>query len=48
MSKISRRKFLGASALTAAGLTIVPSTVLGKSLGYKAPSDRLNKIIIIQ
>ena len=42
MSKISRRKFLASSAVAAAGLTIVPSTVLGKSMGYKAPSDRLN------
>ena len=41
-SKISRRKFLASGAMAAAGLTIVPSTVLGKSMGYKAPSDRLN------
>ena len=41
-SKISRRKFLATGAVAAAGLTIVPSTVLGKSMGYKAPSDRLN------
>ncbi|MDR0333142.1 MAG: Gfo/Idh/MocA family oxidoreductase [Dysgonamonadaceae bacterium] len=41
-SKISRRKFLASGAVAAAGLTIVPSTVLGKSMGYKAPSDKLN------
>ncbi len=41
-SKISRRKFLETGAIAAAGLTIVPSSVLGKSMGYKAPSDKLN------
>jgi hypothetical protein len=41
-SKISRRKFLERGAVAAAGLTIVPSAVLGKSMGYKAPSDKLN------
>ena len=41
-SNISRRKFLEAGALAAAGLTVVPSSVLGKSMGYKAPSDKLN------
>ncbi|MDR2816728.1 MAG: Gfo/Idh/MocA family oxidoreductase [Proteiniphilum sp.] len=41
-SKISRRKFLEAGAIAAAGLTVVPSSVLGKSMGYKAPSDKLN------
>lgn len=41
-SKISRRKFLGTGAIAAAGLTVVPSTVLGKSMGYTAPSDKLN------
>src|SRR5690554_1738646 len=41
-SKISRRKFLEAGAFAAAGLTIVPSTVLGKNLGHTAPSDKLN------
>jgi predicted dehydrogenase len=39
---ISRRKFLETGAIAAAGLTIVPSSVLGKSMGYKAPSDKLN------
>ncbi|RNC65293.1 Gfo/Idh/MocA family protein [Proteiniphilum sp. X52] len=41
-SKISRRKFLETGAIAAAGLTVVPSSVLGKSMGYKAPSDKLN------
>lgn len=41
-SNISRRKFLESGALVAAGLTIVPASVLGKSRGYKAPSDKLN------
>ena len=41
-SKISRRKFLERGAFAAAGLTIVPSNVLGKSMGHMAPSDKLN------
>jgi len=41
-SKISRRQFLGTGALAAAGLTVVPSSVLGKSMGHTAPSDKLN------
>src|SRR5690554_1923259 len=41
-SKISRRRFLETGAIAAAGLTVVPSSVLGKSMGYKAPSDKLN------
>jgi len=40
--KLSRRKFINASATTALGFTIVPSKVLGKTLGYIAPSDKLN------
>lgn len=39
--KISRRNFLGNSALAAAGFTILPSTVIS-GLGHKAPSDKLN------
>ncbi len=43
MSKsISRRKFLGNAATAAAGITIVPSVVMGKKFGYTAPSDKLN------
>jgi hypothetical protein len=38
---ISRRKFIGKSALAAAGITVLPSSVVS-GLGYKAPSDKLN------
>lgn len=41
-SKMSRRKFLGTGAIAAAGLTFVPSSVLGKAYGHTAPSDKLN------
>ncbi len=41
-SKMSRRKFIRTGAFAAAGLTVVPSSVLGKSMGYMAPSDKLN------
>lgn len=41
-SEISRRKFLKTGALAAAGLTIVPNTILGKSFGHTSPSDKLN------
>ena len=40
-SGISRRAFLRNSAAAAAGLTILPSYVVG-GLGHKAPSDKLN------
>lgn len=40
--KLSRRKFIRSSAVTTAGLTVVPSFVMGGTLGYKAPSDKLN------
>lgn len=42
--KISRRDFLRASAVGIAGLTIVPSVVMGKrtGTGKVAPSDKLN------
>lgn len=39
---ITRRKFLGNAASAAAGITIVPSVVMGKKFGYTAPSDKLN------
>ncbi|NLX82137.1 MAG: Gfo/Idh/MocA family oxidoreductase [Proteiniphilum sp.] len=39
---MSRRRFLQAGTTAAVGLTVVPSTVLGKSMGYTAPSDKLN------
>ncbi len=38
----SRRDFLGKTAMVAAGLTIVPSSVFGKKFGKIAPSDKLN------
>lgn len=41
-SEISRRKFLKTGAIAAVGLSIVPSTVLGKKFGHVAPSDKLN------
>ncbi len=39
---ISRRSFLQKGSVAALGLTVVPSTVLGKSMGHTAPSDKLN------
>lgn len=41
--KITRRDFLRKGAIGLAGLTVVPSVVLGKSAGHAAaPSDKLN------
>jgi len=42
MSNISRRTFLRTGAAAAAALTVVPSSILGKSHGYIAPTDKLN------
>ncbi|HKM92461.1 MAG TPA: Gfo/Idh/MocA family oxidoreductase [Prolixibacteraceae bacterium] len=42
---LSRRKFLGASAVAAAGFTILPSSVIA-GLGKRAPSDKLNIAVI--
>ena len=42
MTNISRRTFIKTGAFTAAGLTIVPGHVLGRSFGFTAPSDKLN------
>ena len=42
MLNISRRDFLQKSAAAAAAFTIVPNTILGKSHGYIAPTDKLN------
>ena len=39
--ELSRRRFLTNAGLAAAGLTILPSRVVG-GLGYTAPSDKLN------
>jgi len=41
MSKLSRRKFIGTTAATVVGATILPSNVIA-GLGHKAPSDKLN------
>ncbi len=41
-SKINRRDFLQKNAMLVAGLTIVPSSVLGRTVGKIAPSDKLN------
>lgn len=38
----SRRQFIKSSAVGAIGLTIVPSSVLGKTLKHVSPSDKLN------
>ena len=40
--KISRRRFIQSGATAAVGLTVVPSSVLGKTFGHTAPSDKLN------
>lgn len=42
MSRITRRTFLKQGTAAAAALTIVPNTILGKSHGYTAPTDRMN------
>ncbi len=42
MANISRRSFLQRGTAAAAALTIVPNTVLGKSHGHMAPTDKLN------
>ena len=38
---VSRRSFLGTTAIAAAGITIIPSHAVA-GLGHKAPSDKLN------
>lgn len=42
MSNISRRSFLQRGSAAAAAFTIAPSSILGKSHGYTAPTDKLN------
>ncbi len=39
---ISRRDFLRRGAIAAAGITVAPSTILGKKWGHTAPTDKLN------
>jgi len=41
-TEMSRRKFLKVGSIAAVGLSVVPSTVLGKKFGHVAPSDKLN------
>ncbi len=42
---ISRRSFIGTTGAVAAGLTIVPSSVVS-GLGHKTPSDKLNIAVV--
>ena len=42
---ITRRRFLGTTGAVAAGLTILPSSVVS-GLGHKAPSDKLNIAVV--
>lgn len=44
MSDFTRRKFLKTGAAALAGITIAPSSILGKSFGHVPPSDKLNII----
>ncbi|MBA4322172.1 MAG: oxidoreductase [Odoribacter sp.] len=43
--KITRRNFIGTTGTVAAGLTILPSSVIS-GLGYRAPSDKLNIAVV--
>jgi predicted dehydrogenase len=40
-NKLTRRKFIGATATTVAGITILPSNVVA-GLGHQSPNDKLN------
>ncbi len=44
-NKITRRNFIGTTGAVAAGLTILPSSVVS-GLGHKAPSDKLNIAVV--
>ena len=46
MENISRRNFLQRSTAAVAAFTIAPSSILGKSHGYQAPSDKLNIVSV--
>mgnify|MGYP002516661807 CR=1 FL=1 len=46
MSNISRRQFLKTGAAALAGITIAPSTILGKKFGKRSPSDKLNIAVV--
>ena len=41
-SEVHRRTFLKTAAALTAGITVVPSHVMGRALGHVAPSDKLN------
>lgn len=43
---ISRRQFLKSGAMAGLGLAVVPNTVLGKSFGHIAPTDKLNIAVV--
>ena len=43
-TQVTRRKFVGTVAATAAGITIVPRHVLGA--GFQAPSDTVNVAVV--
>jgi hypothetical protein len=43
--KITRRNFIGTTGAVAAGLTILPSSVVS-GLGHRAPSDKLNVAVV--
>lgn len=42
MSKFTRREFLKTGGMALAGLTIAPSSILGRSHGHIPPTDKLN------
>jgi hypothetical protein len=44
-NKISRRSFIGTTGTIAAGMTILPSSVIS-GLGHRAPSDKLNIAVV--
>jgi len=44
--KMDRRSFLQKGALITAGITVIPSVVMGKKFGYVAPSDKLNIAVV--
>lgn len=42
MTTFFRRSFIKTAAMSTAGITIVPNSVLGKVYGHTSPSDKLN------
>lgn len=45
--KMSRKKFIRAGTTTVVGLTVVPSTVLGKSMGIYLSFSFQSRTIIV-